>query len=162
MYKLIGTDGRMYGPVTAEQLRQWITEGRATMQTLVQPVGNPDWKPLAEFPELLPPPMPSAPLPHVAAPPRTNGLAIASVVLGSVGWVLFCCGPLIWITGIILASIALSQINHSAGTQTGKGLALTGLWLSIAGLVAMAIWATAVCWIPAWHISRFTHHGRYW
>lgn len=162
MYKLIGTDGRMYGPVTPEQLRQWLTEGRANAQTLVQPVGSPDWKPLAEFPELLPPPLPSPLPPRVVAPPQTNTFAIASLVLGSVGWALVCCGPVIWITGIIFAGVALSQINHSAGTQTGKGLAWAGLWLSIAGLLALVIWATAACWLPAWHISRFGHHGRYW
>ena len=161
MYKLIGTDGRLYGPVTAEQLRHWIAEGRATAQTLVQPAGNPDWKPLAEFPELLPPPLVNNPPLRVAGPSRTNGFAIASLVLGAMGWVGCCCGPVTWIPGIIFASVAFSQINHSAGTQTGKGLALAGLWLSIAGLVAMAIWMT-VCWTPTWHVSRFTHHGRYW
>ena len=162
MYKLIGTDGRMYGPVTPEQLRHWITEGRANAQTLVQPVGNPDWKPLAEFPELLPPPMPTTPPLRTAVPPRTNGFAIASLVLGAMGWVGCCCGPVTWIPGIILASVALSQIKHSAETQTGKGMALAGLWLSIAGLVAFAVWMVATCWMPAWHFSRFSHHGRYW
>jgi hypothetical protein len=28
IYKIIGQDGKEYGPVTAEQLRQWIAEGR--------------------------------------------------------------------------------------------------------------------------------------
>ena len=162
MYKLIGTDGRMYGPVTPEQLRQWITEGRANAQSLVQPAGNPDWKPLAEFPELLLPPLVNNPPLRVAVPPRTNGLAIASLVLASVGWATICCGPVIWIVGIIFASVALSQIKHSAGTQTGKGLAVAGLWLSISGLLALAIWTTVACWLPAWNFSRFSHHGRYW
>ena len=33
MYKIIGIDGREYGPVSAGQLRQWIVEGRANAQT---------------------------------------------------------------------------------------------------------------------------------
>ncbi len=37
MYKIIGADGKEYGPVTSEQVRQWITEGRANAQTKVQP-----------------------------------------------------------------------------------------------------------------------------
>jgi len=162
MYKLIATDGRMYGPVTPAQLCQWVAEGRANAQTLVQPVGSPDWKPLAEFPELLPPPLPNTPPLRVVAPPRTNPLAVASLVLGSVGWALVCCGPVIWIIGIIFASVAVAQINRSAGTQSGKGMAVAGLWLSIVGLVAITIWTTATCWVPAWHFFRFSHHGRYW
>ena len=161
MYKIIGTDGRMYGPVTPEQLRQWITEGRANAQTLAQPVGNPDWKPLAEFPELMPPPLPNIPPLRIAVPAPTNSFAIASLVLGALGWMGCCCGPIMWIPGIIFASVALSQINRSGGTQAGKGMALAGLWLSIAGLLVMAIWTTT-CWTPTWRFSQFSHHGRYW
>jgi TM2 domain-containing membrane protein YozV len=51
MFKIIGGDGRQYGPVTADQLRQWIREGRANGQTLIQPDGALDWKTLASFPE---------------------------------------------------------------------------------------------------------------
>ena len=47
MYKIIGADGREYGPVSLEQLRQWLAEGRANAQTLTQAVGTTDWKPLA-------------------------------------------------------------------------------------------------------------------
>ncbi|HYG35378.1 MAG TPA: GYF domain-containing protein [Clostridia bacterium] len=52
MYKIIGADLREYGPVTLEQLRQWITEGRVNGQTLVQPAGATGWRPLSTFPEL--------------------------------------------------------------------------------------------------------------
>ncbi|MEO7678838.1 MAG: DUF4339 domain-containing protein, partial [Verrucomicrobiota bacterium] len=50
MFKIIGTDQKEYGPISTEQLKQWIIEGRANASTLVQPVGNPDWKPLSSFP----------------------------------------------------------------------------------------------------------------
>jgi hypothetical protein len=51
MYKIIGADGHEYGPVTAEQVQQWIREGRATFQTKVQIESSPEWKTLAELPE---------------------------------------------------------------------------------------------------------------
>jgi hypothetical protein len=51
MYKIIGADGREYGPVTADQLRQWIRDGRANAQTKAQAEGATDWKTLAELPE---------------------------------------------------------------------------------------------------------------
>ena len=51
MYKIIGADGREYGPVTTEQLRQWIREGRASAQTKVQAEGATEWKALGEISE---------------------------------------------------------------------------------------------------------------
>lgn len=62
MYKIIGGDGKEYGPVTLEQLRQWIAEGRVNAQTLIQAEGSPDWKPLAAYAEL------GEPAPHATAP----------------------------------------------------------------------------------------------
>lgn len=52
MYKIIGGDQKEYGPVTAEQLRLWVTEGRVNAQTQVLPEGATEWKPLASVPEL--------------------------------------------------------------------------------------------------------------
>ena len=51
MYKIIGADRAEYGPVSAEQIRQWLTEGRADSQTKVRGEGSEEWKPLAEVPE---------------------------------------------------------------------------------------------------------------
>jgi hypothetical protein len=51
MYKLIGADQREYGPADAEQIRQWIAEGRANGETKIQPEGQTEWRPLSQFPE---------------------------------------------------------------------------------------------------------------
>jgi hypothetical protein len=51
MYKIIGGDRREYGPATAEELRQWIAEGRLSGQSLIQLEGTGEWKPLSAFPE---------------------------------------------------------------------------------------------------------------
>jgi uncharacterized membrane protein len=51
MYKIIGADGKEYGPVTAEQLRDWIAQGRANAQTKALAEGITDWKALGELPE---------------------------------------------------------------------------------------------------------------
>jgi hypothetical protein len=51
MYKIIGADQKEYGPVTAEQLRQWVVEGRVNGQTSIWAEGATDWKPLSAFPE---------------------------------------------------------------------------------------------------------------
>ncbi|MBM3831914.1 MAG: DUF4339 domain-containing protein [Verrucomicrobia bacterium] len=51
MYKLIGGDQREYGPISAEQIRQWIAEGRANGASQAQGEGMTDWKSLSSFPE---------------------------------------------------------------------------------------------------------------
>jgi hypothetical protein len=52
MFKMIGGDGREYGPVTVEQLREWIADRRANGQTLVQAEGTTQWTPLGSVPEV--------------------------------------------------------------------------------------------------------------
>ena len=71
MYKIIGADGKEYGPVSKDQVHAWIAEGRASVQTLVQAENTTDWKPLANFPELLP----------AAVPPPPAGLVPVPVAL---------------------------------------------------------------------------------
>ncbi|MHB1307671.1 MAG: DUF4339 domain-containing protein [Limisphaerales bacterium] len=51
MFRMIGGDGREYGPVTADQVRQWIADQRANGQTMVQPEGEAGWQPLSSLPE---------------------------------------------------------------------------------------------------------------
>ena len=51
MYKIIGVDQKEYGPITGEQLRFWITEGRVNAQTRACADGATEWKPLGSFAE---------------------------------------------------------------------------------------------------------------
>jgi hypothetical protein len=51
MYKIIGADKKEYGPISADQMRQWISEGRVSAQTLAQAEGQMDWRPVIAFPE---------------------------------------------------------------------------------------------------------------
>jgi hypothetical protein len=50
-YTIIGGDQKQYGPVTAEQLRQWIRDGRVNPQTQVKTEGEAEWRLLSAFPE---------------------------------------------------------------------------------------------------------------
>src|SRR3954463_9554673 len=74
MYRIIGADKNEYGPVTAEQMRQWMAEGRVNGDTMVRAEGSTDWKPLSQFPELtgagaVPPISPLTPSPTAAPAP---------------------------------------------------------------------------------------------
>ena len=68
------------------------------------------------------------------APPQTNGLAVASLVLGIIS--LACSQCLTAIPGIIFGHIALGQIRRSGGTQGGRGLAIGGL---VTGYISVGI-----------------------
>ena len=54
MYRVIGADGKEYGPVSIEQLRQWIADGRVNAQTQVQAAGGAEWKAALNFESLRP------------------------------------------------------------------------------------------------------------
>jgi hypothetical protein len=142
VYKIIGADGREYGPVSAEQLRQWMAEGRVNAQTSALAEGSTQWQLLGQFPEFAS----SAPTGMHASPPpinppsssaHANNMAVTGFVMGLIGITvgLLCCGPLFDILGIIFSCIGLSQIGKDP-KQTGKGLAIAGLVLSILGLIA--------------------------
>lgn len=96
MYKIIGADGQQYGPVSAEQIRRWLAEGRAGAFTRAQAEGSPDWKTLKDFPEfaadfqpppLTPPPPRGVPYDPVIAAKASSKLAagILGILLGGLG-----------------------------------------------------------------------------
>ncbi len=129
MYRLLGADGKEYGPVGVEVLRRWITEGRANAQTRVKTEGGADWQTLTTVPDFqalfavapsVPPSQPTTP-----AEAKTSGMAIASLVLGILG----VCG-ITALAGLILGIISLVKINRSGGRLSGQGLAIGGICVS--------------------------------
>ena len=91
MYKIIGTDGRPYGPASVEEMQRWIAENRVNAQTPVQTEGSQEWKPLGSFSEFasglktVPPPI--APPPSAVASRASNKIpaGICGILLGSLG-----------------------------------------------------------------------------
>jgi hypothetical protein len=67
-------------------------------------------------------------------PIKTNGLAVASLVLGIVG-ILPCCYCIPSILAIIFGCVSKSSIKKSSGSLGGNGMATAGLVLGIIGLV---------------------------
>lgn len=51
MFTIIGADGKEYGPVTADKLREWIAAGRANAQTQCRRDGEAAWSTLGSLPE---------------------------------------------------------------------------------------------------------------
>lgn len=50
-YIIIGGDGKEYGPVTAEEVREWVQAGRANGETRIKPEGDENWTCLRDLPE---------------------------------------------------------------------------------------------------------------
>jgi uncharacterized membrane protein len=51
MYIIIGGDQKEYGPITADDVRQWIAEGRLSEQSLIKAEGAAEFRPLGTFAE---------------------------------------------------------------------------------------------------------------
>jgi len=134
MYRIIGTDGKTYGPVTLEQVRQWIVQGRADSRTPVFVDGTSDWTMLGLLPELTKdftgtPPAITALKPAPVQTGKTNGFATAGLVCSLLAWVCCCCFPFN-LFGLVFSLIGLLQINARPDLYEGRGIAIAGLILS--------------------------------
>jgi hypothetical protein len=49
LFKIVGADKKIYGPVSGQELAQWMSEGRVTVSTLIQKIGNKKWQQVAEL-----------------------------------------------------------------------------------------------------------------
>lgn len=76
---MIGADGLQYGPITLEQLRAWVHEGRVVHDTKILRSDTNNWLLASQYVELglaQPPPVPVTAVP-VASPPITATPALS-------------------------------------------------------------------------------------
>ena len=123
MYRMIGADGREYGPITAEQLRQWIQQNRANAQTRVLPEGAAEWTTLGALPEFA-----ADFLQPVALPPTVQAAATEE-----------------W-SRLILARDY--HLDASACISRGWKLVMADFWLLVGASVVIGLVITAGSSIP--------------
>lgn len=137
MYKIKTSDGKEHGPYMANVVEQWITAGKTDDDTLLQKVGEPDWKPCSAFPPFAAlvsrsepgsgegkgsrPGLPSAAT-QVSSAPRTSAMAVASLILGLLG--------VTALFGLILGIIAQMKISRAGESLKGSGYAVSGMVIS--------------------------------
>jgi hypothetical protein len=140
--------GTHQGPIAFHELQRMVTSGEIEANGLVWKRGMAAWIPAHQVPELGFASRATTPAQRtgdyssqpilvaseVYQPPRTSGLAIASLVLG----LLWLCG-LGSLLALVFASVALSQISRSRGRLEGKGMAIAGMVLGIVGLCLYAL-----------------------
>ena len=128
MYKIIGADQREYGPVSSDQIRAWIREGRLHAQSSVKSEGTESWRMLSEFAEFAadlafkaPPGLP----PLSTEPPKVSQMqaeALASEILArdydlnignclSRGWNLVMSDfwPIVGVTALIMVILMVTN-----------------------------------------------------
>jgi TM2 domain-containing membrane protein YozV len=127
MYKIIGTDGRQYGPIGVEQIRVWLAQNRVNAHTLAQSKGSTEWKPLISFPELgsefkiAPPPV--AGYGHNPRAHNKIAAGICGILLGGLGVHKFILGytgaGLIMLLITLLTCFAAAPVVHIIGLIEG-------------------------------------------
>lgn len=73
MYTIVGADGKEYGPVPADKVREWIAGGRVNAATKIRRDGDSAWTTVGALPEfaaapVAPPPPSSSGTPAATAP----------------------------------------------------------------------------------------------
>jgi len=154
MYRILGGDGKEYGPVSAEALQQWVSEGRANAQTQVLPEGGTQWVPLGSLPEFAAAAeaVPVAGVPYSAAasaagPDRDAALGLAVpagwalTVIGILG-ILMCIGMLIFFS---LSGMPHNPMMEIFGNQEASEAQQMGQKIGVFGSLVVGIgWAAFI------------------
>ncbi len=115
MFTIIGGDGKEYGPVSVEQVREWLASGRASLDTRAKHIGYEQWKRLGDFDEFAPQPI-SAPPPlegssasvGTATPPASRWLRLGGALID-------------WVINSLCSLPTALPIMHSMGEQIASG-----------------------------------------
>jgi hypothetical protein len=124
-YEIIGGDHRAHGPVSGEELTQWIRQGRASRQTMIRVSGTDAWRPMYTYGEFTGPLQGLPWIPVNQPAPKAHKLAVTSLVLGI--------SSLVFIAaGFMLVPMVLVGVMAAAGRPEHGVLAAlisTGLLL---------------------------------
>jgi hypothetical protein len=160
VYKILGGDQKEYGPVTAQQMREWIAQRRANAQTMVQAESSGEWRPLSTFPEFasalnVPPvvPVPTAAVvvddnPMSAVVPYKNPKALIAYYL-AIFSLIPCLGLPLGIAALCLGIAGLKVVkahpNAHGKVHAWIGVLLGGLCglANLGVIVAMMVAAIA-------------------
>lgn len=157
MFTIIGSDGKEYGPVSADQVRAWIAAGRANLETQARRVDTAEWKRLRDFAEFgtdggAPPPLGATVVTTVPTPQTgpVDAKAFAADLIARAPLLdpIDCLGrafelwkthllPLVGVTLLVLLAQSLAGLIPIVGLLSGlllKGVFYGGLYYYYLGL----------------------------
>ena len=96
-YKMIGGDGREYGPASMDEIKSWIREGRIAAKTLIWRSDLQTWSPASSFVEFVPelgPVRPAQPTTGIQAnavgfAPRLAAYLVDHFILGTFVYIIW-------------------------------------------------------------------------
>jgi len=147
-YFMLGGDGKEYGPIPADQLRQWAAEGRANATTQVRPAEGGAWSAFSAVPELSGPGFAASgpSLDQLTSAIRRTDLSsgpedtvkrLASVLASGSGWMKFIA--------------VLLFIGSGMELLVSFGIAIIVVWLPI--------WLGIILWGAATRASQAAYSG---
>lgn len=148
-----GKDNAQHGPVSDLEIRNLISTDQITPDTMIWREGMSDWLPLKDVQDFQPAQTPiqhntdtgtssgnpyarprtQAGITSQAATP-TDGLSIASLVLGIISIMSCYVWGLFAIPAVICGHMSLKKINTSPTPVAGKGMAIAGLVMGYIGI----------------------------
>ena len=153
MYRIIGSDGKEYGPVDAEQIRRWVAEGRMNSRSMVLAEGAVEWKPLDQFPEL----MGAVAGSQTFIPANSSGTAATQVNGPATGLIVTAVlGFMVQALGFLGNMFGFSQGFGTTGSESAMAF-FTGTMGIILNLVGVAI--GVVILLGALKMKRLESHG---
>lgn len=154
MFTIIGGDGREYGPASVSQIKGWMADGRANLDTKAKAVGSEEWRTLADFPEFNPAarmPPPLAQVEPLAVPVARGTGELADRGTRFLAWLLdnvigfAVCLPGAFLLGFSFL-VDLLQQKVDASYELSARATLGVMLLAIGGLTLLAI--------QVWMLSR--------
>jgi len=146
-----GKDNTQHGPVSDLEVRNLISTGQITQDTIIWREGMTDWLPMKSVPDFQPAQgaqvgaagqtVSTQNTPHAtpqtyAAAVPTDGLSIASLVCGILAVISCYIWGLFGLPAVICGHMSLKKINNSPVPIQGKGMAIAGL---ITGYIGIAL-----------------------
>jgi hypothetical protein len=158
-YTVMGGDGKQYGPVTAEQLRGWVSAGRVGADTQIWRSDQPSWVAAAALPELGIPSVAATAIPsptHVTVPVQDHELE--QRVKSGASW-------FYWIAGLSMVNSISAIAGWGIGFYFGLGITqwIDGLIGRAGGggtIIALALDAAAAGLLILFGV--FANKGQAW
>ena len=146
------SDGKVYGPVDTDGLKEWIGEGRIAEEDVVSEEGKFDWKKTAEIPELssiastpssgsavsAEKPQPVSSMPAAAVAGQEENMDKYGIGFGLLNILI---GGFMFFGGIVQGSKVLSLLAK-------EGRHLRGLGQIIKGAAIFGLIVVTVLWLP--------------